>query len=61
MDATIETRLRLLHEEYIAAVNSALDEGREDLVDELANEFPDMALRVVLGEVSDLGDAARAA
>ncbi|GAA4687307.1 hypothetical protein GCM10023215_23740 [Pseudonocardia yuanmonensis] len=47
MSEQVRTRLRLLHDEYVAAVNSAVEEGREDLVERLAADYPDAALRVM--------------
>lgn len=49
MPHVIEDRLGRLHEEYVVAVNSAIAEGRDDLVEELAAEYPDAALRVMTG------------
>ena len=39
--------LRALHEEYIWAVNAAVAEGDDDLVDRLDDEYADEALRVM--------------
>jgi hypothetical protein len=46
-DATVR-RLRELEEEYTAAVNAAVEEGREDLVRALADEYPDAAAKVLI-------------
>ncbi len=54
MDNNIEARLRALHDEYATAVNVAIDEGRDELVDQLADEFSAVALDLML-------DRARAA
>ena len=43
----IEARLLALHDEYAAAVNTALDEGRDELVALLADEFSEEALRMM--------------
>jgi hypothetical protein len=45
-DATVR-RLQALEEEYTFAVNAAIGEDRDDLVEELANDYPDAALRVL--------------
>jgi hypothetical protein len=45
-DATVR-RLQALDEEYTAAVNAAIEEGREDLVQHLAAEYPDHAAEVM--------------
>ena len=47
MDDIIEARLRALHDEYAAAVNVAIDEGRDELVDQLADEFSQVALEMM--------------
>jgi hypothetical protein len=39
--------LRRLHDEHVEKVNFALDEGREDLALELADEYADQALRLI--------------
>ncbi|GAA1257018.1 hypothetical protein GCM10009609_20140 [Pseudonocardia aurantiaca] len=41
------TDLRRLEDAYIEAVNSAIGEGREDLVEELVASYPDAALRLL--------------
>jgi hypothetical protein len=43
----IEQRLQVLHDEYAAAVNNAVAEGRDDIVERLVAEFPDAALRLM--------------
>ena len=40
-------RLRALREDYVDAVNRAVAEGRDDLVEELAAEFPGEAVSLV--------------
>ncbi len=40
-------RLRMLADDYTEAVNRAIAEDREDLVERLAAEYPDAALRVL--------------
>jgi hypothetical protein len=47
MGEQVHRRLVALHDEYVAAVNAAVAEGREDLVDHLAEEYPDEALRIM--------------
>jgi hypothetical protein len=43
----IEQRLQVLHDEYTVAVNNAVAEGRDDIVERLVAEFPDAALRLM--------------
>ncbi|MCE0768002.1 hypothetical protein LWC35_34650 [Pseudonocardia kujensis] len=57
MSERVRARLRLLHDEYVAAVNFAVEEGREDLVERLAADYPDAALRV-MAEYDEVPDAA---
>lgn len=45
-DATVR-RLQALDEEYTAAVNAAIEEDRNDLVAQLAAEYPDAAAEVM--------------
>jgi hypothetical protein len=45
-DATVR-RLQELEEEYTFAVNAAVGENRDDLVEQLADEYPDAALEVL--------------
>jgi hypothetical protein len=45
-DATVR-RLQALEEEYTFAVNAAIGENRDDLVEQLATEYPDAALEVL--------------
>jgi hypothetical protein len=45
------TRLLALHDEYAAAVNAAIDENREELVDQLADEFSVVALELMTDEL----------
>ena len=47
MDDDLTDRLLALHDEYAAAVNAALDENREELVRELADEFSSVALELM--------------
>lgn len=49
MTDAIARRLRELDEEYTAAVNAAIEEDRDDLVRELAAEYPDAAAAVLVG------------
>jgi hypothetical protein len=51
------TAQQKLHDEYIEAVNSAIGEDREDLVEELVASYPDAALRL-LTEQDDYRSAA---
>jgi hypothetical protein len=43
----LTSELLALHEEYAAAVNTALDEDRLELVEQLADEFSDAALELM--------------
>jgi hypothetical protein len=47
------TALRRLHDEYVEAVNSAVAEDRDDIVDELVAAYPDAALRVLGGAADE--------
>ncbi len=49
-DVTVR-RLQALDEEYTAAVNAAIEEDRFDLVQRLADEYPDAAAEI-LGEAA---------
>ncbi|MFC5951586.1 hypothetical protein ACFQH9_25300 [Pseudonocardia lutea] len=57
MSEQVRAQLRLLHDEYVSAVNSAVEEGREDLVERLAADYPDEALRI-MSEYEGVRDAA---
>jgi hypothetical protein len=48
-DGTLVDRLRALHEQYVDAVNRAVEAGRDDLVVELVADYPDEALAVMTG------------
>lgn len=50
-DATVR-RLQALEEEYTFAVNAAVGENRDDLVEQLANEYPDAALQVLRSDAA---------
>ena len=43
-------RLRELHEDYVWRVNSAVGEGREDLVWQLVDDYTEAALRLMADE-----------
>jgi hypothetical protein len=45
-------RLQALEEEYTFAVNAAVGEGRDDLVEELVSDYPDAALEVLRGDAA---------
>ena len=45
--STITDHLRQLHDEYVFRLNSALQEGRDDLVGPLADAYTDDALRIL--------------
>jgi hypothetical protein len=52
-------RLRELHELYIWQVNAAVEEGRDDLVAELADEYLEAALaELAAGRPADTGPTA---
>jgi hypothetical protein len=40
-------QLRALHEDYVDAVNRAVAEDRDDLVADLAREYPDAATALI--------------
>jgi hypothetical protein len=50
-DVTVR-RLQALEEEYTFAVNAAVGENRDDLVDELVADYPDAALEVLRGDAA---------
>ncbi len=52
MNESTERRLRALDEEYTEAVNRAIEEDRDDLVRELAAEYPDAALDIMRDEAA---------
>ena len=47
MDDLVRARLRRLHDEYVAATNTAVAENRDDLLAQLVADYPDAALRVI--------------
>ncbi|HEX4247657.1 MAG TPA: hypothetical protein VH008_07305 [Pseudonocardia sp.] len=47
MGQDIERRLRELHERYIFEVNEAVEEGREQDIEELVARYPDEAARLM--------------
>ena len=47
MDKDLTSTLLALHEEYATAVNTAIDEGRPELVELLADEFSEVALELM--------------
>lgn len=48
----LTAELHVLHDDHVRAVNAALEAGREDLALELAEQYPDAALRVLAGTSS---------
>jgi hypothetical protein len=50
-DATVR-RLQQLDAEYTAAVNAAIEEDRDDLVQRLVNEYPDAASEIMHSEAA---------
>lgn len=45
----LDAELHLLHDDYVRAVSSALEQGRDDLVRELTELYPDEALALMAG------------
>jgi hypothetical protein len=45
-------RLNALDQEYTAAVNSAVAEDRDDLIQQLIDEYPDAALEIMNDEAA---------
>lgn len=45
----VGAELHLLHDDYVRAVNAALERGRDDLVRELPEQYPDEALALMAG------------
>jgi hypothetical protein len=52
MNDTTVRRLQALEEEYTFAVNAALGENRDDLVELLAAEYPEAALDIMADEAA---------
>jgi hypothetical protein len=50
-DATVR-RLQALEEEYTFAVNAAVSENRDDLVDQLAADYPDAAMELMRSDAA---------
>lgn len=48
-DTTVQ-RLKALDEQYTAAVNYAIAEDRDELVQQLADEYPDAVVEVIQQE-----------
>jgi len=55
-DGAMVDRLRALHEHYVDAINRAVADGRDDLVAELAADYPDEALAVMAGRPVRVGE-----
>lgn len=53
MNDAVHADLRALHDRYTEAVNSAIGEDREDLVEELVASYPDAALRILTSAASE--------
>jgi hypothetical protein len=47
MQTELERDLRELHDDYVFQVNSAIEEGREDVVEVLDARYPDDAARLI--------------
>ncbi|HET6257093.1 hypothetical protein [Pseudonocardia sp.] len=45
-------RLNALDDEYTAAVNAAVAEDRDDLIQQLVSEYPDAALEIMNDEAA---------
>ena len=45
-------RLLALDEEYTAAVNAAIGEDRDDVVEQLVAEYPDAAARIMVDDAA---------
>ena len=50
-DATVR-RLNALDEQYTAAVNEAIAEDRDDLIQQLVDEYPDAAAEIMNSEAA---------
>jgi len=48
MHAELDQRLRELHDHYVYLVNVAIEEGREDEIDDLVARYPDEAARLIV-------------
>jgi hypothetical protein len=54
-DGALTDRLRALHDDYVEMVDMALAEGRDDLVEQLADRYPDEALALLLAGAPSAG------
>jgi hypothetical protein len=52
MNDTTIRRLNALDEEYTYAVNAAIEEDREDVIQQLASEYPDAAAEIIAAEAA---------
>jgi hypothetical protein len=52
MNDTTVRRLNALDEEYTYAVNAAIEEDRQDVVRQLASEYPDAAAEIIAAEAA---------
>jgi hypothetical protein len=52
-ESDLVRRLRDLHEAYVWEVNAAVQEGRDDLIRRLVDDFAEEALRLITGEVEN--------
>lgn len=50
-DSTVR-RLNALDDQYTAAVNEAIAEDRDDLIDQLVAEYPDAAAEIMADEAA---------
>jgi hypothetical protein len=48
---TLTTSLRVLHEQYVEAINNAVAEDRMDLVEQLSAEYDREAMAMIGAEV----------
>jgi hypothetical protein len=52
MNDTTVRRLNALDEEYTYAVNAAIEEDRDDVIRQLAAEYPDAAAEIMAAEAA---------
>ena len=50
-DVTVR-RLQALEEEYPVTGNAAVGENRDDLIDELVDQYPDAAIAILRGDAA---------
>lgn len=57
----VALQLQALRERYSYRINAAMDEGRPDMAEELADVYPDEALQVLTTHLGRLGTGQRRA